>query len=419
MQSRPGLRRLGPWMAVLALAVIGGGALFFLLRPTGDTVATDTRTWLLPAEILAQPAEDYFVTEVEAALWPPDQTLSLWRTEDGGWVLAHLYPLPADNVLGTPAPLRTLFGEADLPDASPEPLPAVLPEGTNAEEALSESWLYASPAVDGRVLAAIEAGLREDPRRQTMGAPIPIYVDDAGEYDPALRAAVEATGLERRVVLAGGPGVRAVVAFGETGGAVALAEPIPLDVLPIEVTGVVGGDEYDVHETAEQALIVRDGEIHAVVRGPSVGSHADLAATVVEIDDLDWGLWAWPRLGAGLRLGVFGPESDSAEAACSGIVTLDGGCLEDVTPAGGLEWTGRSPSPPQREAAVWRVGLPLERLPDGAPASSRLAIVRQGQVVFQFQAEDVPGLIDVLVPTQRDALRIIKMLYPAEPILLQ
>ncbi len=397
--------------AVAALAV--GAA---LVTACGDgEPAAEARTWLLPASLLERPVGSYQVGEVDGALWPPDQTISLWRAGDE-WVLTHWYPLPPDNVLGTIPPLGLVFGEATLPPAESVATPGVVPEPADGDVP-RELWFYASPGIDERLLGAVQAGLREDPAREQMGAPLTVYADDDGNYDAALRERVEAVALAGRAELPWVPGVQAVFAFGDDGSTVALASPIPLDVLPVEVTEVDSGDGYEVHHTAGEALVVRDGGIEAVIRAASGADRSAWARTVAEVGDLNWGEWAWPGMGARLRLADLSSSGRAPETGCSAVITLDGGCHEDLTPDTGFEWPGGAPSLAAGADGSWTARLPLDRLPAGVAPPTRLGVVRQNQVVLEFDAADVPGVIEATFPTRRAALQALTMLYPDEPFI--
>lgn len=196
-----------------------------------------------------------------------------------------------------------------------------------------------------------------------------------------------------------------------------LSDPIPLDLFPIVVSEVLPGAVHEIHVTESAVLIVDDGLLHTVVRGGEPSTRVETATSLIEVDDLDWGEWAWPQLAQYplLRLADLDGEAPS-NGGC--IPTLDGACYRDLTPETGVIWNGSGPSVSQNADGTWTATLPLDsiELSPAAEPGLRIGMVRKNNVVVEVDTGDLPFDVVTTTDTRREALLLIKMLYPDESL---
>ena len=67
-------------------------------------------------------------------------------------------------------------------------------------------------------------------------------------------------------------------------------------------------------------------------------------------------------------------------------------------------------------ALAWTATLPVEQVDVAGEGDLRVGVVRQNRVLFEFRTSDVPGEIEAVTNTRREALVIVGMLYPDQPL---
>jgi hypothetical protein len=373
----------------------------------------DELAWFLPVDF--DQSGDYgYPYEFGPNFWPDTSTISLWR--DGqDWILVHTRrKLDEDELFGpTGSWLSQVFR-----DQLQNPASGISGDAIGDED--TEGWLFSSESVSPELVDVFRSSLLEDPLPDV----IDLSVEEAARL--GIRVDPEAVELAKRFELVGretittesDPRMVVVSSVDARVGVESLGDPIPLDLIPIAGAKTSSANGYDLYTTDDSALVVQDGQIRAVVLGDDPTDRAAAAAGLNEVDDLRWGDWAWPQLADPVFLRVADLESDSSCDGQGEVIVLDVGCYDDVTPGGGVNWVGSQPSLAPDSDDGWTVTLPLERLElsPTAPSGVRVGLVYMNRVVVELDTDDLPTDVTTTTASRRDGLRLIKMLYPDQPL---